>query len=123
MFALVSITDKVLISYYMPSFRSFGAWVGMVTFTVGIVLILAVPTSRAVSVDYAVVAACAGLIWGLGLALLFLGMRSQEVSRAISIYFIHPIFVALMASLREQWPGSQLPSSESLAEFTTTVAA
>ena len=70
----------------------------MVTFTVGIVLILAVPASREIDVYYGVVAVCAGLIWGLGLALLFLGMRSQEVSRAISIYFIHPIFVALMAS-------------------------
>jgi len=97
-FGFVSITDKVLISHYMPSFRSFGAWIGMVTFTVGIVLILAVPASREIDVYYGVVAVCAGLIWGLGLALLFLGMRSQEVSRAISIYFIHPIFVALMAS-------------------------
>ena len=70
----------------------------MVTFTVGIVLILAVPASREIGLGYGVVATCAGLIWGLGLALLFLGMRSQEVSRAISIYFIHPIFVALMAS-------------------------
>ena len=98
-FALVSITDKLLISRYMPGYRSFGAWVGMITFAVGMVLVLAVPTSREIGVVQAVVAIGAGFLWGLGLTFFFLGMRSLEVSRAVSVYYIHPIIVAVLASV------------------------
>jgi drug/metabolite transporter (DMT)-like permease len=98
-FGLVNITDKLLISHYMPGFRSFAVWVGIVTFAVGLLLVLSVPASREVNLSQVVVASGAGLIWGLGLGFLFLSIRSQEVSRAISVYYIHPIFVAVMASV------------------------
>jgi uncharacterized membrane protein len=98
-FALVSIIDKLLISYYMPGFRSFGAWVGLVTFTVSIALIFIMPASRDIAAVLAMIALGSGFLWGLGLAFLFFGMRSQDVSRAISVYSIHPIFVALLASV------------------------
>ena len=98
-FALVSITDKLLISHYMPGFRSFGAWLGIVAFTVGMMLVLAVPASREVEVTQALASFGTGFIWGLGLALFFLGMRSQEISRAVSVYSVHPIFVAVLASV------------------------
>ena len=97
-FGLVSIIDKLLISYYMPGFRSFGAWVGLVTFTVSIALILTVPATHEIAAAQAMIALGSGVLWGLGLALLFFGMRSQDVSRAISVYSINPIFVALLAS-------------------------
>lgn len=96
-FGLVTITDKLLISHYMPGFRSFAVWVGIVAFTVGLLLVLSVPASREVNPAQVVIASGAGLLWSLGLVLLFLSIRSQEVSRAISVYYVHPIFVAVMA--------------------------
>ena len=97
----------------MPNFRSFGGWIGIITSTLGIVLVFTTPVPPNMSFGWVVVAGGAGFLWESGLMLLFTALRSQEVTRAVSVYYVHPVFVVILAPVpwRESEPDAVGSSS------------
>ena len=96
-FAGIAVIDKRLIDRYMSSLPSYYVWVGfaMLIYGVAFMAIGGVPDTS--HLWHIIVAGLSGLAWGLALAMMFLGYKLQEVSRASAMVFTFPVFVALFA--------------------------
>ena len=97
--AVISLADKRLLDYHLPSLSTLYLWVAL-TLAVYVVCALALNGApRDASWLVALIALGSGLSLGAGYALVFVGLKAGEASRAIAISQIHPIFVALLATL------------------------
>lgn len=96
-FAMVSVMDKQLVSKYMPTLPSFYITVGMSVLLWGTIALTVFPLAGDVSLWPVVAALVSGLMWGLGVMLLFLGLKLEEASRAVAVYHTFPVFVAILA--------------------------
>ena len=97
LFGLVSVVDKRLLTWHMPSVSSYYLWLAISLAFFAVVVLLASGLPAGVEAIQIVAAYGAGLSWGVGLVLLFLAMRREEASRAVAISHIFPVFVALLA--------------------------
>ncbi len=98
-FGAVSVLDKRLLSRDMPSASTYYVWLGisLVFYAAIILAIWGLP--RGTEGRLLLAAYGCGVSWGVGLAFLFFGLRLEEASRAIAIYHVFPVFVALLAVL------------------------
>ncbi len=97
-FGLVSVVDKRVLSRHLPGVSAFLLWGGL-TIAVYVPLALVITgIPDGTPPRYLAAAFCSGLSLGVGLALMFLGLRLEEASRAVSIVQIYPVFVALLAA-------------------------
>lgn len=96
-FALVSVADKRLLSWHMPSVKSYYLWLGTSVIIFALVVLLFSGIPNDVKVNQLIVAYISGLSWGLGLVCLFQALKEEEVSRAVAIYHSFPVFVAIFA--------------------------
>lgn len=97
-FGLVSVVDKRVLSRHLPGVSALLVW-GALTIAVYVPLglfITGVPAGT--PPEYLAAAFCSGLSLGVGLALMFLGLRLGEAARAVAIVQIYPVFVALLAA-------------------------
>ncbi|MSQ05628.1 MAG: hypothetical protein EXR54_08995 [Dehalococcoidia bacterium] len=97
-FGMVSIVDKRVLSRHLPGVSAFLLWGGLtVAVYVPLTLYLTgIPADT--PPKYLVAAFCSGLSLGVGLVLMFQGLRMEEASRAVAIVQIYPVFVALLAA-------------------------
>ena len=97
--ALVNLTDKRLLDRHLPNLSTLYAWVafGLVVYIIGALAIFGFPNDT--SLTYVIAAIGSGLALGIGFALLFVGLKVGEASRAVAITQIYPIFVAILAVL------------------------
>ena len=97
--AVVNLTDKRLLDRHLPNLSTLYAWVafGLVVYILGAMAIFGIPNDT--SLAYIVAAIASGLALGIGYALLFVGLKVGEASRAVAIAQIYPIFVAMLAVL------------------------
>lgn len=97
--ALVNLTDKRLLDRHLPNLSTLYAWVafGLVVYIIGALAIFGLPNDT--SLTYVIAAIGSGLALGIGFALLFVGLKVGEASRAVAITQIYPIFVAMLAVL------------------------
>ena len=95
--AVVNLVDKRLLDHHLPSIENLYLWVafGLVVYIAVALAVVGVPTDT--SLPYVAVALGSGLGLGIGYALLFVGLKVGEASRAVAIAQIYPIFVALLA--------------------------
>ena len=95
--AVVNLTDKRLLDHHLPGLSTLYLWValGLVVYIVGAVAIFGIP--RDASPAIVLVALASGFSLGAGYALLFVGLKVAEASRAVAISQIYPIFVAFLA--------------------------
>ena len=96
-FASMAVIDKRLIDRYVPSLPSYYVWIGFSVLIYGIVFMAIDGIPDTDHVGHSIVAGLSGLSWGLALAMMFLGYKLQEVSRASAMVFTFPVFVALFA--------------------------
>jgi transporter family protein len=97
-FGLVSVVDKRVLSRHLPGVSALILW-GALTIAVYVpvaLLITGIPADT--PPKYLLAAFCSGLSLGVGLALMFLGLRLGEAARAVAIVQIYPVFVALLAA-------------------------
>ena len=95
--AVVNLTDKRLLDHHLPNLSTLYLWValGLVAYIAGALALFGIPTGASAT---AVLAALgSGLSLGIGYALLFVGLKVAEASRAVAVAQIYPIFVALLA--------------------------
>ncbi len=97
--AVVNLTDKRLLDHHLPNLSTLYAWVafGLLLYIIGAIAIFGVPNDT--SPAYVIAAIASGLALGIGYALLFVGLKVGEASRAVAIAQIYPIFVAILAVL------------------------
>ena len=108
----VTVLDKRLASYNMPSLPSFYAGVAVSLFAYGTIALFITGIPTGASVNALAYSAISGLCWGGALAMMFWGYKMEEVSRCSAIIHTFPVFVAFMgvAFLGEilslgQWAG------------------
>ncbi len=98
LFAIVSVLDKRLVDHLFPSFSSFNVVFGLLQFPIALAFFIAViPTvgfDGGSGISWAI---ASGLLWAIGLSLFFYGLKLEEVSRAVPIQAVAPVFAAIMA--------------------------
>ena len=97
---VVNLTDKRLLDHHLPhGVSTLYLWIVLVlvVYIGGGVAVTGVPRDAALGIILAALASGIGL--GLGYALLFVGLKVDEASRAVAITQVYPIFVALLAVL------------------------
>jgi len=94
---LVNIFDSHLISKRMPSYKSYLLVVSPFIFTSGIVLALLFPLPTGLSSWQSMVVVAAGLLRAASVIILLYTLRREEVSRAVPVVSIYPVFVAIIA--------------------------
>ena len=108
----VTVLDKRLASYNMPSLPAFYAGVSVSLLAYGTIALVVTGIPSDVSIKALAYGAVSGLCWGGALAMMFWGYKLEEVSRCSAIIHTFPVFVAIMgvAFLGEtlsvgQWAG------------------
>lgn len=96
-FAGIAVIDKRLIDRYMSSLPSYYVWIGFAMLIYGVVFMAIGGFPDTSHLWHTTVAGLSGLAWGFALAMMFLGYKLQEVSRASAMVFTFPVFVALFA--------------------------
>ena len=96
-FAVVSIIDKRLLSVNVKMIQAYYAWLGTALVTLSLLVLIVFGIHDELTLGRVLTAYGAGLSWGMGLVLTFIGVKWEEVSRATAIYQTFPIFVAIFA--------------------------
>ena len=98
-YSVIGVIDKRLLDHHLPSVSCLYLWIALVLLLyIGVVVgFTGLPLDA--PLDRLLVAFGSGLAIGVGLALLFAGLKIEEASRAIAITQIYPVFVAVLAVL------------------------
>tara|TARA_Y100000588_G_scaffold235098_1_gene248670 strand:+ start:612 stop:1520 length:909 start_codon:yes stop_codon:yes gene_type:complete len=96
-FGIVTVLDKRLASYNMPSLVAFymGVMISLVGYATVAIIITGIP--QHLPPDRLISAIVSGLCWGGALAMMFWGYKLEEASRASAIIHTFPVFVAILA--------------------------
>ena len=98
-FGFVSVVDKRLLYHHLPGVSVLYLWIALVLTVYAAAVLAATGIPEGVATPPLAVALASGLATGVGLALMFLGLKLEEASRAIAITQIYPVFVAVLAVL------------------------
>lgn len=99
LFGIVSVVDKRLLDRHLPSVPVLYLWISLVLVFYSAIALALTGIPWDAPPDLLLVALISGLSTGIGLALMFLGLKQEEASRAIAITQIYPVFVAVLAVL------------------------
>lgn len=94
---LANIAHKRLLDNYLPGVGVLGAGSILTRLTCGVIVLAAVGWPTDAPVGAIAIALLSGISIGAGLALLFLGLKLGEASRAVAVSQTNPILVALLA--------------------------
>lgn len=94
---LANIAHKRLLDNYLPGVGVLGAGSILTRLTCGVIVLAAVGWPTDAPTGAIAIALLSGISIGAGLALLFLGLKLGEASRAVAVSQTNPILVALLA--------------------------
>ena len=96
-FGVVSVIDKRLLDYHLPGVSVLYLWIALVLGFYSALALLLTGLPLEAPRDGLGMALASGLAVGIGLALMFAGLKLDEATRAIAITQTNPIFVALLS--------------------------
>ena len=100
LFAVVTVLDKRLTTNLYPSAGAFNVGFGVMQASISLIyfafVIPLVGFDGGAGVPWAM---ASGVLWGLGLALFFHALRLEEMSRAVPVQQMAPVFAAIVAVL------------------------
>jgi drug/metabolite transporter (DMT)-like permease len=111
-FAVVSITDKVIMSGMGLRVRGFLLFIGFQSLVVALVITALNPFPASIDAAVYVRGFVVGLMWGAGAALMLWTLSREEVSRVAPIFQSYPLLVVIFAVVLL---GESLTGLESLA--------
>ena len=96
-FGMVTVLDKRLASYDMPSLPAFymGVIISLLSYATISLVLTGLPENA--HIGRLIAAAISGLCWGGALGMMFWGYKLEEASRASAIIHTFPVFVAVLA--------------------------
>ena len=112
MVAIVVILEKRLISVNIKSLRTFIIWVATAQLILGALVYFIIGFPDHLQMQTIITAYGAGLSYGIGASLFFLGMKIEEASRSIAVMQAYPIFVTILAV---NFLGEEITFSQQLA--------
>ena len=94
---MVTVLDKRLASYDLPSLPAFymGTLIALLIYATAALALAGIPDN--ISVNHLSAAVFSGLCWGGALAMMFLGYKHEEASRASAVIHTFPVWVAILA--------------------------
>ena len=95
----VTVLDKRLASYNMPSLPAFYAGVSISLLGFGTLSLAITGIPAEASWPALAISGISGLCWGGALAMMFWGYKLEEVSRCSAVIHTFPVFVAIMGVL------------------------
>ena len=98
-YAAVSTLEKFIIERQVQDVRTFILICGIQAWILGLIILLNQPIETGTPLGSVMLAIAAGLTESGGLILMFYTLRTDEVSRAVSVTQTFPIFVAILAVL------------------------
>ncbi len=99
LFGVVSVLDKRILMNHVPSLSSFYFVLALLQVPMAIGTALVQPWDSGASTEAMIAAIVTGIFWGVGLLLLFYGLRMLEVSRVVPIFHTFPVITAVLAVL------------------------
>ena len=100
LFAVVTVLDKRLATDLYPSAGAFNVGFGVMQLCISIIYFaFVVPTVGFDGGSGVPWAMASGVLWGLGLFFFFHGLRLEEMSRAVPVQQMAPVFAAIVAVL------------------------
>ena len=99
LFGVVTIIDKRLLDHHLPGVSVLYLWIALVLTGYCLPIILFAGLPRHVPTESLMMAFASGIFIGIGLAAMFIGLKSDEATRAIAITQTNPIAVAILAIL------------------------
>ena len=96
-FGVVSVIDKRLLDHHLPGVTVLYLWIALVLSFYSALALLLTGLPLDAPRDGLGMAFGSGLAVGIGLALMFAGLKLDEATRAIAVTQTNPIFVALLA--------------------------
>ena len=97
LFAVVTIIDKRLLDHHLQGVSVLYLWIALVLTGYCLPIILFAGIPRHVPTESLIMAFASGISIGIGLAAMFIGLKSDEATRAIAITQTNPIAVAILA--------------------------
>ncbi len=94
---LVNIFDSHFVSRRMPSLRAYLLLVSSVMLTFGLLTLYLFPLPDGVSPWPLAVAIISGILRTAAVAILLYVLKTEEVSRAVPVFYTYPVLVAIMA--------------------------
>ena len=97
LFGVVTVIDKRLLDHHLPGVSVLYLWISIVLacYCLPIMVFSGVPEHN--SIKYLLIALASGISIGIGLATMFVGLKSDEATRAIAITQTNPIVVSILA--------------------------
>ena len=112
-FAVVSITDKVIMSGMGLRVRGFLLFIGFQVLAMAVVIAVLNPFPDSIEAAVYAKGLAVGLLWGVGAPLILWTLSREEVSRIAPIFQSYPLLVVLFAVVLL---GESLSGLESLVE-------
>lgn len=120
-FGMISVVDKILLTKYIPSAITYSFLLGLFQTCFGVVTLLLVVVSGTWDDGAPLFAGfLAGVLWGVGVIILFYVLQREEVSRAIPVHQTSPVFTAVLAVI---FLGERLTSLHWMAILITVTGA
>ncbi len=94
----VSVMEKVIAERVVRDVRSMYLLIGLFNLPIGIIILLVSPLESSASLLSVAIGLGGGLSQSMALMLIWLSLRTEEVSRAIPVVQTFPIFVAILAA-------------------------
>ena len=99
LFGVVSVLDKRILMNHVPSLPAFYFVLALLQVPMAIGTALVQPWDSGASTEAVIAAIATGIFWGVGILLLFYGLRMLEVSRVVPIFHTFPVTTAVLAVL------------------------
>ena len=93
---LVSVLDKRILTSYIISPIIYYSWIGLISILYSIILFIFIPFTSSYTIEL-LWPVTAGMVWGIGIIILFQALKKEDSSNIIPLYYTHPIISVLIA--------------------------
>ena len=95
---IVTVLDKRILSSYEITAIIYFSWIGLISIIYSFVLFFLFPFTSSYTIEL-LWPLVGGIMWGIGILILFKALKKDDSSNIIPLYYTHPITSILIAQL------------------------